>query len=288
MKKLVVIEAGLSTPSSTLMLAEAIAGAVESQVSRRGEGLEVEYIHAKEFSHELATMMTTGVLTPRLAEIHERISTSDAVIAATPVFSASYSGLFKMFFDAMGTDSLNHMPVVIAATAGTARHSLVLDFAMRPLFTFMRAKVMPTGVFAATDDLGGLNGQPEPSEGTRSLETRIQRAANELAHELVSVSASVEGFVGGTDELFQTSGKKTQPSTGSAELNQPSSGSAESNQPSSGSVEPDQAAPRAGSSHGRGQGSDQREGVAPRRDSGAKVAAPSVDFAQLLRGHDGG
>lgn len=195
MKKLIVVEAGLSAPSSTLMLAEAIAGAVESQVSRRGEGLQVEYVHAKECSYELATMMTTGVLTPQLAEVQRRISQADALIAATPVFSASYSGLFKMFFDAMGTDSLNRLPVIIAATAGTPRHSLVLDFAMRPLFTFLRASIMPTGIFAATEDLGGFDGRTEPSEAAANLESRINRAATELAEKLVSSAPAVEGFL---------------------------------------------------------------------------------------------
>ena len=233
MKKLIVVEAGLSVPSSTLMAAETIAGAVESQVSRRGEGIEVDYVHIKEFSHELATMMTTGVLTPELAGIQRRISQADALIAATPVFSASYSGLFKMFFDAMGTNSLNRMPVIIAATAGTPRHSLVLDFAMRPLFTFLRASVMPTGIFAATEDLGGFDGHTEPSEATMKLESRITRAATELAQELVNSATALEGFL-------------------------PSDGD-------------------------RGETSESRK-----RDSGTYFSAEVTDFAQLLRGHDGG
>lgn len=195
MKKIVVVEAGLSTLSSTNMVAESVAGATESQISRRGEGLEVSYVHIKEYSHELATMMSTGVLTPKLAEVQEEISHASAIIAATPVFSASYSGLFKLFFDAMGTDALNHMPVVIVATAGTPRHSLVLESAMRPLFIFLRANVMTTGVFAATEDLGGFDGVTERSEAAKSLESRINRAAAELAAAICSSEAVVGGFL---------------------------------------------------------------------------------------------
>lgn len=123
MKSLIVLSAGLSTPSTTRMLAEHIAGAVESQVTRRGEGLGVEYVEIRDYAQDLAGLMATQVPTERLRAVQEQVSAADALVAATPVFSASYAGLFKMFFDAMGTDSLNGMPVLIAATAGTPRHN---------------------------------------------------------------------------------------------------------------------------------------------------------------------
>ena len=102
------------------------------------------------------------------------VTTADAVVAVTPVFSASYSGLFKTFFDVLEPDALAGTPVLVAATAGTARHSLVLDFALRPLFTYLRATVVPTGVFAASEDFGtaGADG---------ALSGRVDRAARELA-----------------------------------------------------------------------------------------------------------
>ncbi len=107
---------------------------------------------------------------------------ADAVIAVTPVFSASYSGLFKSFFDVLEDGTLAGKPVLIAATAGTARHSLVLDFAMRPLFAYLRADVVPTGVFAASSDFGSGAGV---GVGGGSLSTRIDRAAGELADQVL-------------------------------------------------------------------------------------------------------
>ncbi len=83
------------------------------------------------------------------------MTSADAVIAVTPVFSASYSGLFKSFFDVLDEDALDGKPVLIGATGGTARHSLVLEHALRPLFAYLRATVVPTAVFAATEDFGG-------------------------------------------------------------------------------------------------------------------------------------
>nr|WP_306295127.1 NAD(P)H-dependent oxidoreductase [Corynebacterium amycolatum] len=121
--------------STTRILADRIAEAVEAQVSKRGEGLEIEYVELRELAVSLGTAMSTGLYDERLRAALDTVSGADGLIAAPPVFAASYSGLFKMFFDALGTDALTSMPVIIAATAGTARNSLVLEYAMRPLFS---------------------------------------------------------------------------------------------------------------------------------------------------------
>ena len=187
MKKLVVVNGGVSDPSTTRILAERIADSVVAQVSKRGEGLEVEYVDLRQLASSLATVMSTGVYDEKLRRALDTVSAADGLIAATPVFAASYSGLFKMFFDALDKDALTSMPVVVAATAGTARHSLVLDYAMRPLFSYLRATVMPTAVFAATDDFGA------DADGAE-MQQRTVRAARELAEYLVDIRSAVVGF----------------------------------------------------------------------------------------------
>ena len=169
MRTLTVISSGLSTPSTTRRVADSIAAAVTAAVSARGESLEVEVIELRELVNDLGRSLTTGMSSPALDEVKAKVSASDGLVVVTPVFKASYSGLFKTFFDVLDQDALNGMPVIIAATAGTARHSLVLDYALRPLMTYMRAFVVPTGVFAATDDFG--------SEDGAGLESRVNRAA---------------------------------------------------------------------------------------------------------------
>jgi hypothetical protein len=184
MKQLVVLNAGLSNPSSTRLLSEQLAAAVSAQVSKRGEGLETQIININEYTSDLAAVFTTGVYSKRLQATMEQISAADGLIAATPVFSASYSGVFKLFMDVLDPKSLLGMPVLIAATAGSPRHSLVLEYAMRPLFAYLQTKVVPTGVFAATDDFGSDS----------ELNNRIVRAATEMAEYLVDVKDSVKGF----------------------------------------------------------------------------------------------
>ncbi len=179
MKRIVVIAAGLSVPSSTRLLADLLGDAVERSVEARGAEVEVETIELRPLAHALADQLLTGFPSGDLATAIDQVRRADGLVVVTPVFAASYSGLFKTFFDVLDKDALDGKPVLIAATAGTARHSLVVEHALRPLFSYLHAVIVPTGVFAATDDFG--------ADG--ALQKRIERAATELAA-LVAVGVS--------------------------------------------------------------------------------------------------
>ena len=170
-KRIVVLTAGLSVPSSTRLLADLLGDAVERAVEARGSEVEVDVVELRPLAHALADHLLTGFPSGDLAAVISRVHDADGLVVVTPVFAASYSGLFKTFFDVLDKDALDGTPVLIAATAGTARHSLVLDHALRPLFAYLHAVVVPTGVFAATDDFG--------NDG--ALQKRVERAAGELA-----------------------------------------------------------------------------------------------------------
>ncbi|MFJ8541165.1 CE1759 family FMN reductase [Streptomyces sp. NPDC093586] len=166
--RLVVVSAGLSVPSSTRLLADRLAAATAAQAPA-----EVRVVELRDLAVEIAHTFTNGFPGRELSAAFDAVRAADGLIVVTPVFSASYSGLFKSFFDALGAteqDALAGKPVLIAATGGTARHSLVLDHALRPLFAHLKAVVVPTGVYAASEDWG--------AEG---LDGRIERAAGELA-----------------------------------------------------------------------------------------------------------
>jgi FMN reductase len=172
-RRLAVVSAGLGNPSSTRLLADRLSAAAMRALEALGESVEIDVIELRPLAHALADSMLTGFASGDLATAVEQVRRADALIAVTPVFSASYSGLFKSFFDVLDPESLTGTPVLVAATAGTARHSLVLDHALRPLFSYLRATIVPTGVFAATEDFGNTAAGP--------LDERIERAARELA-----------------------------------------------------------------------------------------------------------
>jgi FMN reductase len=173
MKRLVVVSAGLSVPSSTRLLADRLAEAVASAMRARGSAVEVEHVELRPLAHQLADHLLTGFAAGDLAEAITKVRRADGLVVVTPVFAASYSGLFKTFVDVLEPGILDGKPVLVAATGGTARHSMVLDHALRPLFSHLRATVVPTGVFAASEDFGATN------EG--HLDKRVRRASGELA-----------------------------------------------------------------------------------------------------------
>ncbi|GGX32819.1 oxidoreductase [Streptomyces malachitofuscus] len=181
--RLVVVSAGLSVPSSTRLLADRLAAVAAPAATAPEPGpADVRVIELRDLAVEIAHTFTNGFPGRALSEAFEAVSGADGLIVVTPVFSASYSGLFKSFFDALSVtdpDALAGKPVLIAATGGTARHSLVLDHALRPLFSYLRAVVVPTGVYAASEDWG--------AEG---LDGRIERAGRELATLMAGLSGT--------------------------------------------------------------------------------------------------
>jgi FMN reductase len=179
-RTIAVISAGLSTPSSTRLLADRLAAATVAALGERDVEARVQVVELREHARALADRLVTGFADDTLQDALDTVAGADGIIAVTPVFTASYSGLFKTFVDVLEPDSLDGRPALVAATAGTARHSLVLDHALRPLFTYLRTVVAPTGVFAAADDWGSTG-----------LAERITRAAGELA-DLVAARPPVE------------------------------------------------------------------------------------------------
>lgn len=167
-----VISAGLSQPSSTRLLAGKLAEATAGQLPA---GTEVITIELRDLAHDIVNALLTGFPAPALREAIEQVVSADALIAVTPLYSGSYNGLFKSFFDVLDPGALAGKPVLIAATGGTARHSLALEHAIRPLFSYLRAITVPTAVFAATEDWGAAGGTGE------GLTERIERAGAELA-----------------------------------------------------------------------------------------------------------
>ncbi len=175
-RSLVVVSAGLGQPSSTRLLADRLAAAVERHLRDAGFEPRVEVIELRDHAQDLANHLLTGFPSPRLQTAIDAVVGADGLIAVTPIFSASFSGLFKMFFDVLERDGLAGTPALIAATGGSARHSLALEHAVRPLFAYLNAAVVGTGVYAAAEDWG----QSGVAAGG-SLVERIDRAARELA-----------------------------------------------------------------------------------------------------------
>lgn len=166
---LVVVTAGTSDPSTTRMLADRVAQRVGELAGRRGNEVAPAVVDLRELAAEIATAMVSQLLGPKLTKAVTALGAADGIVASAPVYKAGASGLFTSFFQVLDNDLLIAKPVVLAATAGTARHALVVDEQMRSLFAYLRTIVVPTALFAAPEDWR------DPA-----LQERIDRAALEL------------------------------------------------------------------------------------------------------------
>jgi FMN reductase len=167
--RLAVVSAGTGDPSSTRLLADRTAERATALAAGHGHTVTVSVIDLREIAADISTALVSQLVTPKLQQAITALGQADGVIAAAPVYKAGPSGLFTSFFGVLDNDLLIAKPVVLAATAGTARHALVADDAMRPMFAYLRAMTVPTSLFAAPEDWS------DPA-----LAKRIDRAAREL------------------------------------------------------------------------------------------------------------
>lgn len=168
-KQVVVVSGGLRSPSSSKLLADQLGAAV---AERAGGGVQVRHVEVREHAHAIADALLTGFASGALAEDLAAVVAADALIVVSPTFQASYAGLFKSFMDLVEAGTLRGTPVLLAATGGSERHSLMIESALRPLFAYLGAVSVATGVYAATADFGGAY--------AGKLAERVERAAGEL------------------------------------------------------------------------------------------------------------
>lgn len=179
MTALAVLSGGLREPSSTRLLADRIDVAVQAALEHAGSAASSTVLELRPLGRPIMDAMLSGFASPELEAAFQVLADADGLIAVTPAFNASFSGLFKSFFDVLPAETLSGMPVLIAATGGTERHSLVLEHALRPMFSYLHAIVSPTGVYAATADFGS-------HAGPAGLAEQISQAAGDFARLLQS------------------------------------------------------------------------------------------------------
>jgi FMN reductase len=179
------VSAGLRQPSSTRLLADRLVTATVAALSDRGLAGDVAVIELREHAHDVINNLLTGFPSPRLGDVLNEVVQADGLIAVSPIFNATYSGLFKSFFDVIDDEALTDQPVLLGATGGSQRHSLALEHAMRPLFVHLNSVVVPTAVYAATSDWGSRADPAAATDGRddnqHGLAERITRGGDELA-----------------------------------------------------------------------------------------------------------
>ena len=166
--------ANTARPSKTATLVQAVAAEID-----RGRRIEPALLDLVDLLPDLAATTDPRLAPEPVRQLLDAIETADALIVGTAVYKGAYTGLFKHVFDLIDPRALDGKPVVLVATGGSERHSLVIDHSLRPLFGFFNAAVVPTGIYATERDF--VDGQPSHT----ALLERIRRAAGE-GHRLLA------------------------------------------------------------------------------------------------------
>lgn len=184
--KVLAVTTSLSEESTTQKLADRIAEAVVAAARAAGLEASVSHVNVRGLSSALTDMALTGFRSEALEAAYAEVAAADAIVTVTPVYKVAPVGLHTLFWQLIDEKALAGTPVLLASTGGTARHSLAGETAMRPMLSYLKGIVVPTTVFAATDDWGSV-------EGGRALSSRVRRAAEEL----VELTAAIRGIPGG-------------------------------------------------------------------------------------------
>jgi len=173
--RLVAISGSTNRPSRSRAVAQAIAAATSERLD-----IDIAVFDLIDAGSGLGAAFTRKELSPQALGIVEAIENADALVAVSPVYKGSYTGLFKHLFDFIPPDRLLNKPVVVGATGGGHRHGLVVEHQMRPLFGFFSAMTVPTSVYVSDHEF--QDGVPTDE----AVRERIDLAAAQLSALLLS------------------------------------------------------------------------------------------------------
>jgi FMN reductase len=172
-QKIVAVSGSLGTPSKTVTLAARIAAQIATHLDA-----EIHEVQIAKIGRELGTALSRKELGAEAAAAITLVESAGVLVVASPLYRATYTGLFKHLFDFVGQDALVDVPVVVSATGGNDRHSLAIDHAFRPLFAFFRAATVPTGIYATDKDFE--NGELVNPAVIQSIERAAWEAARHV------------------------------------------------------------------------------------------------------------
>ena len=163
---IVAISGGLNAPSKTEALLQTLVERLAKAIP-----IQVHFIKFSEIAPLLGGAIYRNQLPQQVQDDLAAVENADALIVGTPVYRASFTGLFKHFFDFVEQNALIDVPVLLAASGGSERHALVLEHQLRPLFSFFQAQTLPIGVYATDRDFS-----PEYTVQSELLNERINLA----------------------------------------------------------------------------------------------------------------
>ncbi|MFF1571274.1 FMN reductase [Leifsonia sp. NPDC058292] len=167
--KVVGVSGSPTHPSRTTALVSAATDAFAEALGGTGTVIELAPLLSG-----LGAGAFRSQLGPEVTAALEEVEAADVVVVGSPAYRATYTGLFKLFFDQIGQYALVGKPIVLTATGGSDRHALLVEHQMRPLFGFFQSLTLPLGIFAGEHDFADY--KIVSDDLTARIDTSVARA----------------------------------------------------------------------------------------------------------------
>ncbi|HEY8282239.1 MAG TPA: FMN reductase [Leifsonia sp.] len=183
--KVVAVSGSLHTPSKTTALVKEILASYGREVV-----VDAHVIAVNEIGPDFAGALRRDELPASVEEELRRIENADLLVVASPVYRASFTGLFKHLFDFVGQYALVDTPVLLAATGGSDRHALIIEHQFRPLFGFFQALTLPIGIYANDSDF--TNGAVTSLDLQERIDLAVSRSLPLIRNNLAEAESIAE------------------------------------------------------------------------------------------------
>ncbi|MFJ7314820.1 NADPH-dependent FMN reductase [Pseudomonas sp. NPDC098747] len=146
------------------------------------QGVEVVSYQVRDFPAE--DLLHARFDSPKVLDLLQQIENADGLLIATPVYKASFSGALKTVLDLLPERALNHKIVLPMATGGSIAHMLVVDYALKPVLSALKAQEMLQGIFAEDSQIAYGEGSAQAQ-----LAPALQQRLHEALDQFVSAMA---------------------------------------------------------------------------------------------------
>ena len=166
--RIVGVAGSVSRPSRSRALLDGIITELQRHIEA-----ETTIVDLANISNGIGLAGSREQLSSEHQVVLQHIEQADLLVISVPVYRAAYPGLFKHLFDLVDREALHGKTVILAATGGSEHHTLILEYQLRPLFSFFGAYTVPTTIYGISSDLADYR------VSSPVIAARIREAASE-------------------------------------------------------------------------------------------------------------
>ncbi|MBK3454436.1 MULTISPECIES: NADPH-dependent FMN reductase [unclassified Pseudomonas] len=141
------------------------------------QGVEVVSYQVRDFPAE--DLLYARFDSPKVLDLLAQVANADGLVIATPVYKASFSGALKTVLDLLPERALAHKVVLPMATGGSIAHMLVVDYALKPVLSALKAQELLHGIFAEDSQIAYGEGSAQ-AQLVPILEQRLSEALEQF------------------------------------------------------------------------------------------------------------